>query len=166
MQIHISSGCLLCCIWIGTLWKEPTHRVWVTNRDGAVTGDNSGKRGLILDDIDVHCQTYWEKKGKFFWKERNLCWGQQKWTWNLWGRLVFIWGSDSIFQVGKFVTKVNGTEELAKFTSRAIPLLHKTQSLNKTSLVVLLTRRDNFGNPLEFTRRWSPKRSPQFMTPP
>lgn len=79
---------------------------------------------------------------------------------------VYLWLSDSIFQIGKFVTKVSGTEELAKFTSMAIPQLHKTQSLNKTSSAMLLTRRDNYSNPLAFMRRWSPKRSSQFMTPP
>lgn len=79
---------------------------------------------------------------------------------------VYLWLSVSIFQIGKFATKVSGTEELAKFTSTTIPLLHKTQSLNKTSSAVLLTRRDNYSNPLAFMRRWSPKRSSQFMTPP
>lgn len=79
---------------------------------------------------------------------------------------VYLWLSVSNFEIGKFATKVSGTEELAKFTSTTIPLLRKTQSLNKTSSAVLLTRRDNYSNPLAFMRRWSPKRSSQFMIPP
>lgn len=142
-------------------------RVWATNRDGAVTGDNSGKRGLILDDIDVQCQTYWEKKRKILLKRKAPLLGSTEMDLvPLRETCVYLWLSDSIFQIRKFVTKVSDTEELAKLTSRAIPLLSKTEALNKTSSMMFRTRRDHYSNPLAFMRRWCPKRSPQFVTLP